>query len=206
MAQDTDDILREVTEKEYAYGFVTDIESEKAEKGLNEDIVRFISAKKNEPAWLLEWRLKAFALWQKMEEPRWAAVRFPPIDYQDLHYYAAPKKQAGPKSLDEVDPELLRSLQSAVARDSSLPAIKLHKRIGEDLDAMAEIERNYEKEEKDTKYHRVERAYGSFLRSFTLPEDADGSKVAAEYKDGILKVHLPKSAQVKPKSIEVKVS
>lgn len=67
-------------------------------------------------------------------------------------------------------------------------------------------ERKYEKEEKDTKYHRVERAYGSFLRSFTLPEDADGSKVAAEYKDGILKVHLPKSAQVKPKSIEVKVS
>ena len=74
MAQDTDDILREVTEKEYAYGFVTDIESEKAAKGLNEDIVRFISAKKNEPEWMLEWRLEAYRLWLKMEEPHWAHV------------------------------------------------------------------------------------------------------------------------------------
>src|SRR5512136_2936931 len=93
----------------YKYGFFTDIESEKAPKGLNEDIVRFISAKKNEPEWLLEWRLRAFAAWKTMEEPRWAAVKYPPIDYQDSYYYAAPKEKVGPKSLDEVDPELLKT-------------------------------------------------------------------------------------------------
>ena len=82
-----------------------------APKGLNEDIIRLISARKDEPDWLLEWRLKAFAAWQQMEEPHWARVEHPPIDYQDLHYYAAPKKKAGPKSLDEVDPELLRTYE-----------------------------------------------------------------------------------------------
>jgi len=99
--------VRAVTEQKYKYGFTTDIESDVAPKGLNEDIVRFISAKKNEPQWLLDWRLKAFRVWQTLEEPQWAAVSFPPIDYQDAHYYAAPKQKAGPKSLDEVDPELL---------------------------------------------------------------------------------------------------
>ena len=108
MAQDTDDILREVTEKEYAYGFVTDIESEKAPKGLNEDIIRFISDKKNEPDWMLEWRLESFRRWLTLEEPTWARVDYPKIDFQDIHYYAAPKNQSGPKSLDEVDPELLK--------------------------------------------------------------------------------------------------
>jgi Fe-S cluster assembly protein SufB len=104
---ETIDQVRAVTEQKYKYGFTTDIESDVAPKGLNEDIVRFISAKKNEPEWLLEWRLRAFRVWQTMEEPQWAAVSFPPIDYQDAHYYAAPKQKAGPKSLDEVDPELL---------------------------------------------------------------------------------------------------
>jgi len=111
MAQDTDDILREVTEKEYAYGFVTDIESEKAPKGLNEDIVRFISAKKNEPAWMLEWRLEAFRLWQKMEEPEWAHVHYPKIDYQNAYYYSAPKKKPTLNSLDEADPELVKTFE-----------------------------------------------------------------------------------------------
>ncbi|HBR68984.1 MAG TPA: Fe-S cluster assembly protein SufB [Rhodospirillaceae bacterium] len=92
----------------YAAGFVTDIESEKAPKGLSEDIVRFISAKKNEPEWLLEWRLKAFRMWQDMPEPKWAKVDFPVIDYQDAYYYAAPKSMKDkPQSLDEVDPKLL---------------------------------------------------------------------------------------------------
>ncbi len=104
---ETIDQVRAVTEQKYKYGFTTDIESDVAPKGLNEDIVRFISAKKNEPEWLLEWRLRAFRVWQTMEEPQWAAVSFPPIDYQDAHYYAAPKQKVGPKSLDEVDPELL---------------------------------------------------------------------------------------------------
>jgi Fe-S cluster assembly protein SufB len=108
---ETIETVQAATEAGYKWGFETDIEMEFAPKGLNESIVRFISAKKNEPAWLLEWRLKAFAIWQKMEEPRWAAVKYPPIDYQDSHYYAAPKTKVAPKSLDEVDPELLRTYE-----------------------------------------------------------------------------------------------
>ena len=98
---------------DYKYGFVTDIESEKAPKGLSEDTIRFISAKKDEPEWLLEWRLKAFRHWRTLDgrEPTWAKVHYPPIDYQDIHYYAAPKAKTGPKSLDEVDPELLRTYE-----------------------------------------------------------------------------------------------
>src|SRR5215218_4683891 len=106
---ETLETVQSVTEGAYKWGFETDIEMEFAPKGLNEDIVRFISKKKNEPEWLLEWRLKAFALWQKMEEPRWAAVKYPPINYQDAYYYAAPVQKVKPKSLDEVDPELLRT-------------------------------------------------------------------------------------------------
>lgn len=94
---------------EYKYGFTTDIESEFAPKGLNEDIVRFISAKKEEPEWMLEWRLKAYRMWLKMDEPTWALVNYPEIDYQDAYYFAQPKKKDGPKSLDEVDPELLET-------------------------------------------------------------------------------------------------
>ncbi|MGB4106834.1 MAG: Fe-S cluster assembly protein SufB [Alphaproteobacteria bacterium] len=96
----------------YTAGFVTDIESDKAPKGLSEDTVRFISAKKGEPEWLLEWRLKAFRHWQKMPEPKWAKVSFPPIDYQDAYYYAAPKDMDGaPKSLEDVDPRLLETYE-----------------------------------------------------------------------------------------------
>jgi Fe-S cluster assembly protein SufB len=95
----------------YKYGFVTDIEMETAPKGLSEEIVRFISAKKNEPQWMLDWRLKAFARWQQMREPNWAKLGYPPIDYQDAYYYAAPKKKPEVKSLDELDPELLRTYE-----------------------------------------------------------------------------------------------
>jgi Fe-S cluster assembly protein SufB len=95
----------------YKYGFSTDIESEKAPKGLNEDIVRFISAKKNEPQWLTDWRLEAYRRWLTMPEPRWARVHYPRIDFQDLYYYSAPKSTPGPKSLDEVDPKLLRTYE-----------------------------------------------------------------------------------------------
>jgi Fe-S cluster assembly protein SufB len=93
----------------YEAGFVTDIESDLAPKGLNEDIIRLISAKKNDPQWLLDWRLKAYRHWLTMPEPRWAKVSFPPIDYQDAYYYAAPKTAQGPKSLDELDPKLLET-------------------------------------------------------------------------------------------------
>ncbi|MBM3653403.1 MAG: Fe-S cluster assembly protein SufB, partial [Alphaproteobacteria bacterium] len=95
----------------YKYGFSTDIESEKAPKGLNEDIVRFISAKKNEPQWLTDWRLEAYRRWLTMPEPRWARVHYPRIPFQDLYYYSAPKSTPGPKSLDDVDPELLRTYE-----------------------------------------------------------------------------------------------
>jgi Fe-S cluster assembly protein SufB len=107
---ETIETLEEATGK-YKYGFVTDIESDKAPKGLNEDIIRFISAKKEEPEWMLEWRLKAYAVWQKMESPDWAKLSISPIDYQDAYYYAAPKTSDGPASLDEVDPELLKTYE-----------------------------------------------------------------------------------------------
>jgi Fe-S cluster assembly protein SufB len=97
--------------KEYRYGFTTPVETEFAPKGLNEDVIRFISAKKSEPVWLLEWRLKAYRGWLEMEDPEWARVKHPPIDFQDAFYYAAPKQKKGPKSLDEVDPELLRTYE-----------------------------------------------------------------------------------------------
>ena len=96
-----------LTQSSYKWGFETVIEMDFAPKGLNEDTVRLISERKGEPEWLLQWRLKAFAAWSTMVEPRWSKVEYPPIDYQDAHYYAAPKKKPGPKSLDEVDPELL---------------------------------------------------------------------------------------------------
>ena len=95
----------------YKYGFVTELEVDKAPKGLDEDTIRFISARKNEPQWLLDWRLKAYRKWLTMTEPDWAKLNYPPVDYQDIHYYAAPKKADGPKSLDEVDPELLRTYE-----------------------------------------------------------------------------------------------
>ena len=103
--------VKELEVDNYKYGFVTDIEMETAPKGLNEDIIRFISAKKEEPDWLLEWRLKAYRHWLTMEEPDWAKVGYDKIDYQDLHYYAAPKNIDRPKSLDEVDPELLKTYE-----------------------------------------------------------------------------------------------
>ncbi len=104
--REKDKEIRDLANRDYEYGFVTDIETEMAPKGLDESIVRFISAKKQEPEFMLEWRLKAYRRWQDMKEPDWAFISYPPIDYQDAYYYAAPKKD-GPKSLDEVDPELL---------------------------------------------------------------------------------------------------
>ncbi|MBX7147306.1 MAG: Fe-S cluster assembly protein SufB [Alphaproteobacteria bacterium] len=105
------DKTMEALNHKYKYGFVTDVETEKAPKGLNEETVRFISAQKNEPTWLLEWRLKAFRLWQTMVEPTWAKIHYPPIDYQDAYYYAAPKKKPKLNSLDEVDPEILKTYE-----------------------------------------------------------------------------------------------
>ncbi len=98
--------LEKLAEQEYKYGFVTDIEQEIAPAGLNEDVIRMISAKKNEPEWLLEWRLKAYKNWLTMKEPKWPNVHYPPIDYQAISYYAAPKKKQTLESLDDLDPEI----------------------------------------------------------------------------------------------------
>ena len=105
-----------VVNQDYKYGFVTDVDADTIPRGLNEDIVRTISAKKNEPQWLLDWRLKAYHQWVKMEKkegaPKWANIHYPPINYQDIIYYAAPKDMADrPKSLDEVDPEVLKTYE-----------------------------------------------------------------------------------------------
>ncbi len=105
--RETVEQVKAIDVDKYKYGFETDIESEKAPKGLSEDIVRFISAKKNEPEWMTEWRLDAYRRWLTMTEPKWARVDYPKIDFQDLYYYAAPKSMSGPDSLDEVDPEIL---------------------------------------------------------------------------------------------------
>src|SRR6266851_4155559 len=109
--QETVEQVRRIDVDQYKYGFETLIESDKAPKGLSEDIVRFISAKKNEPEWMLAWRLDAYRRWLTMREPTWARVTHPPIDYQELYYYSAPKKKDGPKSLDEIDPEILRTYE-----------------------------------------------------------------------------------------------
>lgn len=107
--QDSNSVLNEVTNREYKYGFVTDIDTDVIHRGLDEETVRIISAKKHEPEWLLEFRLRAFRYWQTLEMPDWALLKIPPIDYQDIIYYAAPVKKDGPKSMEEVDPELLKT-------------------------------------------------------------------------------------------------
>src|ERR1700690_1657611 len=109
--QETVDRVRQIDVDQYRYGFETLIESEKAPKGLSEDTVRFISAKKNEPAWMLEWRLEAYRRWLTMTEPTWARVNYPKIDYQDLYYYSAPKPKKTLSSIDEIDPEILKTYE-----------------------------------------------------------------------------------------------
>lgn len=105
------EILEDFTSQEYKYGFYTNIEADEAPPGLNEDIIRFISTKKNEPDWMLQWRLKAFARWKEMKEPHWAFVNYPPVKYDEIVYYSAPKQKKGPASLEEVDPEILKTYE-----------------------------------------------------------------------------------------------
>ena len=146
MLEDSNDILNQFTNKEYEYGFVTDIHTEFIPKGLNEDIVRLISSKKNEPEWLLDFRLEAYRYWLTLETPTWAHLNIPPIDYQEVIYYAAPKtKKDGPKSLDEVDPELLKTFDrlgiplheqkmlSGMAVDAVMDSVSVKTTFKEDL-------------------------------------------------------------------------
>ncbi len=124
--------IQELTSRQYKYGFVTEIEADAVPRGLNEETVRLISAKKNEPAFMLEWRLRAFRHWLTMKEPRWQNVRYPPIDYQDIVYYSAPKpKGAGPKSLDEVDPELRQAFDKL-----GIPLLEQQRLAGVAVDAV----------------------------------------------------------------------
>ena len=144
-------IIDEVTGGDYKYGFVTDIEQETAPKGLNEDIVRFISAKKEEPEWLLEFRLKAYRHWLTLEEPDWAKIHHAPIDYQDTIYYAAPKPQAQLDSMDDVDPELRKTFEklgisleeqkrlSGVAVDAVLDSVSVKTTFSEKLSELGII-------------------------------------------------------------------
>ncbi|RLD82680.1 MAG: Fe-S cluster assembly protein SufB [Bacteroidetes bacterium] len=146
MEEDKNKIIDEVTQSEYKYGFVTDIEMETAPRGLNEDTIRFISAKKNEPEFVLEARLKAFRHWLTLEEPDWAHVNYPPIDYQDIIYYAAPKQKPELESLDEVDPELLETFKklgisleeqkrlSGVAVDAVMDSVSVKTTFSETLE------------------------------------------------------------------------
>jgi Fe-S cluster assembly protein SufB len=146
------DAIQTLATQEYKWGFVTDIEADAIPRGLNEDVIRLISAKKHEPEWLLDWRLKAFRHWQTMREPSWANVHYPAIDYQDIIYYAAPKsKKDAPKSLDEVDPELLRTyeklgiplkeqeLLAGVAVDAVFDSVSVATTFKEKLKAMGII-------------------------------------------------------------------
>lgn len=144
-------IIEKRIKNEYKYGFSTDIDTETAQKGLNESIVRFISAKKNEPEWLLEWRLKAYRRWVNMKEPNWANVTFPPIDYQDAIYYAAPKQKKGPDNLSEVDPKLIETFEklgipleeqkmlSGVAIDAVMDSVSVATSFHEELEKLGII-------------------------------------------------------------------
>ncbi len=125
--------VEELVEREYAYGFVTDIETERVPPGLSEDVVRLISAKKEEPEWLLEWRLRAYRIWKEMTEPNWARVSYPPIDYDAISYYAAPKSAVkdGPKTLDDVDPELRRTYEKL-----GIPLVEQQRLAGVAVDAV----------------------------------------------------------------------
>src|SRR6056297_4067755 len=109
MEKNKDKKLNNLNQSEYKYGWTTDIESDSLPKGLNEDIIRMISKKKNEPEFMLDFRLKAYRYWKEMKMPEWAHLKIPEINYQDIIYYSAPKQKVGPKSLDDVDPELLKT-------------------------------------------------------------------------------------------------
>ena len=120
--------IEELATREYKYGFYTDVESETIPKGLSEDVVRLISQKKQEPEWLLEWRLKAYRLWLTMKEPTWQNVHYDPINYQDIVYYSAPKKKKVLNSLDEVDPEVRADVRQAGHPDRGADAARRRRR------------------------------------------------------------------------------
>src|SRR3989449_4291533 len=124
-------IQEQMAKQEYKYGFVTDVEMETVPKGLNEDVIRLISGKKNEPDWMLDWRLRAYRHWLTMKEPKWSNVRYPPINYQDIIYYAAPKPKKPVNSLEDVDPEI-RALYAKLG----IPLVEQERLAGVAVDAV----------------------------------------------------------------------
>ena len=154
---DSTHTIESFANQEYKWGFVTDIESESIPRGLNEDVIRLISAKKQEPDWLLEWRLKAYRHWLTLKEPEWANVKYPKIDYQDIIYYAAPKsKKDAPKSLDEVDPELLKTFEKL-----GIPLQEQKQLAGVAVDAV------FDSVSVATTYKEKLKKYGVIFCSFT---------------------------------------
>ena len=182
--EDSNDILNEVTTGDYKYGFVTDIDTEVIHRGLDEETVRIISAKKNEPEWLLEFRLKAFRHWQTLEMPAWPHLNIPPIDYQDIIYYAAPKKKEGPKSLDEVDPELMKTFDklgiplheraqlSGMAVDAVMDSVSVKTTFKEPLAEKVYIPKGVRCPMELSTYFRINAANtGQFERTLIVADD-----------------------------------
>ena len=200
--QENNNILDEVTGSEYKYGFVTDIETETIGRGLSEDTVRLISAKKEEPEWLLEFRLNAYRHWLSMKEPDWAHLNIPPIDYQDIIYYAAPKKKKGPKSLDEVDPELLKTFDklgipleeqkilSGMAVDAVMDSVSVKTTFKEKLAANGIIFCSFSEAVKDFP-DLVKKYLGTVVSS---KDNFFAALNSAVFSDGSF-VHIPKGVR-----------
>jgi len=155
MSSDTA-VIDSYTSREYKYGFVSDIDADSAPAGLSDDIIRFISAKKEEPSWLLDWRLKAYRKWLELKEPTWAFVKYPKINYQDIIYYSAPKSQSLKKSLDEVDPELLKTYEKL-----GLPLYEQKRLAGVAVDAV------FDSVSVITTYKKQLEAHGIIFCSFS---------------------------------------
>ena len=200
--QDDDDIIKNVTGDDYKYGFVTDIDTDVIPRGLNEDVIRLISKKKNEPEWLLEFRLKAYRYWLTLEMPHWAHLDIPPIDYQAISYYAAPKKKEGPKSLDEVDPELLDTFNklgiplqeqkalSGMAVDAVMDSVSVKTTHKEKLAELGVIFRSFSEAVKDYP-DLVKRYLGSVV---SYRDNFFAALNSAVFSDGSF-VYIPKGVR-----------
>ena len=202
MADEKDKIINEVTQGEYKYGFTSDIPTEYIPKGLNEDIIRLISSKKNEPEWLLEIRLKAFRHWLTLEMPHWAHLNIPEIDYQSIYYYASPTKKEGPKSLDEVDPELVKTFDklgiplheqkmlSGMAVDAVLDSVSVKTTFKEQLAELGIIFCSFSDAVKD--YPELVQKYMGSVVNYT--DNFFAALNSAVFSDGSF-VYIPKGVR-----------
>ena len=202
MPETQDQILEEITSSEYKYGFTTDIEQEFAPKGLSEDTVRFISAKKEEPEFLLEWRLKAYRHWLKMEHPSWAHINLPPIDYQSISYYAQPSDKAKYESLDEVEPEILETFNklgipleeqkilAGVAVDAVIDSVSVHTQFRDKLEKMGILFCSFSEAARD--YPDLVKKYLGSVVPYT--DNYYAALNSAVFSDGSF-VYIPKNVR-----------